>query len=164
MSGGDLLLEPCFKCGNSSSFLWHFILLKMWTNHFGQLKSQILAFQGTKLMSWWLKIRCVEIWRNKRTIDSFACPNKKEQNSKKFYTKLKNDNRIFTGAENLQKCSKCNLPFPGNPYPNRFSSFPFPGILLRYMSFSAKLQQHIQSLRKISLQGPPLLVILTGDT
>ena len=51
----------------------------------------------------------------KRNNDSFACPNKKEQNSKKNSAILKNDYKIFTGTENLQKCSKCNLLFFWKP-------------------------------------------------
>ena len=39
----------------------------------------------------------------------------KEQNSKKNSTKLKNDYKISTGTENLQKCSKCNLLFFWKP-------------------------------------------------
>ena len=53
-------------------------------------------------------------WNNKRTIYSFACQNKKSKIKEKS-TKMK----ISTGAENLPKCSNCNLfLFSGNPYPN----------------------------------------------
>ena len=53
------------------------------------------------------------IIQHKRTIDSFACPDRIRG---KISTKLKNDCKISTGTAIPQKCSKCYLLCSENTY------------------------------------------------
>ena len=55
----------------------------------------------------------MKVYENKKTLDSFACPDRIRG---KISTKLKNDCKISTGTEILQKCRKCYLLCSENPY------------------------------------------------